>query len=184
MVDLLEMYAADDRFRYPRDGSVHLVAGDGSSRPRLLIVGDAPGAVDSTQQKPFRGRDGQVLRSLIKDVAGFRKGDWYGTYVLKHRVGKPHLMESIAGRDYLEAEHRLLGSPPVIVAVGSLAWETLGTPGMGGVKSWAGKPMAGPWGSTLCAMLHPRYGLKHPEVQDKIEEHWEALASWMKEAEL
>lgn len=185
LIDLLEMYAEDDRFKYPRDGSVRLVAGDGASRPKLLVVGDAPGAVDSTRQKPFTGRDGQILRSLLKDVGGFSKEDWWGTYLIKHRIeGKPYLVEAIAAREYVQAEHLLLGKPPVIVAVGSLAWQSLGTPGMGGLLSWAGKPMAGPWGSTLCAMLHPRYGLRHPEMQDKIESHWEHLAQWMKEVGL
>lgn len=183
MIDLLEMYADDDRFRYSRDGSVRLVAGDGSSRPKVLIVGDAPGAVDSTRQQPFLGRDGQVLRSLINDVAELGADDWWGTYLIKHRIdGKPPLlMESIAAVEYVQAEWQLLGKPPVIVTVGSLPWQALGKPELGGLLAYAGKPMTGRWGGTLCAMLHPRYGLRHPEYQDRIEGHWETLAQFMRE---
>lgn len=183
MVDLLELYRSDGRFSRVRAEGARLVPGNGSSHPFIMVVGDAPGAVDETAERPFAGRDGQILRSLIHDVAEIPKDAWWGTYLLKHRLARqPTVMESIAAAEYVEGEHNLIGKPAVVIAVGSMAWEAIGKPELGGVLSYAGKPMTGPWGARhLCAMLHPRYGLRYPELQDEIESHWENLAQVLRE---
>ena len=42
----------------------NLVFGEGSSDCQVLFIGEAPGAVEDQQVRPFVGRSGQLLRRL------------------------------------------------------------------------------------------------------------------------
>jgi uracil-DNA glycosylase family protein len=62
----------------------HVVFGEGSPTARLLIIGEAPGEGEDKAGRPFVGRAGQVLNSLL-DEAGIKREDIWITNTVKSR---------------------------------------------------------------------------------------------------
>lgn len=61
-----------------------VVFGEGSPTARLLIIGEAPGEGEDRAGRPFVGRAGQVLNSLL-DEAGIEREDIWITNTVKSR---------------------------------------------------------------------------------------------------
>lgn len=183
--DIYDAYRADRAFDHLRREHIVLVPGDGSYRPKVLIVGEAPGAMENTKKKPFVGASGLVLRSLIKDTAGLAPEDYFITNVVKYRPPgnrTPEWQEIEASKPYLRQEYAALGSPPVLVAVGGVAYAALRQPGSsGGILSLAGKPQTLSGGKALWPMIHPAYGLRNRDARPKMEAHWEQFGIWFRE---
>lgn len=187
MPDLAEIYDAyrtDPAFDHFRKEGVVLVPGEGSPRPSLLIVGEAPGAYENTCGRPFVGASGVALRSLIKDSAGLGPTDYFITNTVKYWPGPgnrtPDGDEIAASVPYLRQEFMALGAPPVVVAVGGVAKAALG-PGHPGVLNSAGRPLRmGGGHTTLWIMVHPSYGLRNKTFRPQMEKHWEYLGAWFR----
>ena len=45
-----------------------VVVGDGKLRPQILFIGEAPGAQEDIQGKPFVGRSGNILRNALQEL--------------------------------------------------------------------------------------------------------------------
>ncbi len=67
---------------YP--GATNLVFGEGSPSARLMFIGEAPGAEEDLQGRPFVGAAGQVLNNLLNKL-GLRREEVYITNVVKSR---------------------------------------------------------------------------------------------------
>jgi uracil-DNA glycosylase len=61
-----------------------VVVGDTPPRPRLLVVGEAPGANEDLEGRPFIGKGGQLLNQLMAE-AGLARADAAVLNVLKCR---------------------------------------------------------------------------------------------------
>jgi uracil-DNA glycosylase family 4 len=59
-----------------------LVFGAGNADAELMFVGEAPGAEEDRQGKPFVGRAGKLLDALLEEI-GLRRGDAFVANVLK-----------------------------------------------------------------------------------------------------
>lgn len=65
-----------------------LVFGDGNAnRPRLMLIGEAPGAQEALQGKPFVGKAGKNLTEFLTAV-GLLRSDLYISNVVKFRPTK------------------------------------------------------------------------------------------------
>ena len=64
--------------------ATNLVPGDGSPTADVMIVGEAPGASEDKQGRPFVGRAGRLLDELLAE-AGLERADVYITNVVKAR---------------------------------------------------------------------------------------------------
>lgn len=53
-------------------GRTNIVHTDGNQRARLMFVGEAPGADEDAQARPFVGRAGQLLTKIIEAI-GFKR---------------------------------------------------------------------------------------------------------------
>lgn len=62
----------------------HVVPGEGNPRARLVFVGEAPGADEDAQGRPFVGRAGQLLTKIITAM-GLRRSDVFICNTLKCR---------------------------------------------------------------------------------------------------
>lgn len=184
--DVYDAYRGDRAFDHLREPTgIVLVPGEGSSRPNVFIVGEAPGAMENVHKRPFVGASGQVLRSLIKDTAGMEEKDYFITNVLKYRPPNnrtPEPEEVAASLPYLRQEYAALGSPAVIVAVGGTAFNVFRSVAYrsGGVLKWAGKPLHS-GSKALWAMIHPSYGLRNRSARPTMEEHWTQFGIWYRE---
>ena len=109
-------------------GSIHknAVPGEGNTSARIMFVGEAPGADEDTQGRPFVGRAGQLLDKIITACGLKREDVWIGN-ILKcrppdNRDPKPE--EIIACIPYLQRQIELI-NPEIIVALGAHAAKTL-----------------------------------------------------------
>lgn len=185
LADVYEAYRSDRRFDHLRTEGIVMVPGEGSSRPKVFIVGEAPGAMENTLRRPFVGASGQVLRSLITDAARLTAEQYFITNAVKYRPPgnrTPTPEEATASLPYLRREFAALGGPAVIVAVGATAYAMFRPPQVnGGILRNAGKPLALAGGRALWPMIHPAYGLRNPDARPKMEEHWERFGDWFRE---
>jgi uracil-DNA glycosylase len=60
----------------------HAVPGEGNPRARILLVGEAPGALEDKQGRPFCGRAGKFLDGLL-DRCGLKRSDVFITNSVK-----------------------------------------------------------------------------------------------------
>jgi len=107
----------------------NVVLCDGTPSARVMVVGEAPGATEDEQGKPFVGRSGQLLIKLFGEI-GIERGDLYIANVLKCRPPEnrdPSRLEIAQCGAFLEAQIKFV-SPKVIVPVGNFATKyVLGT---------------------------------------------------------
>ena len=102
------------------------VPGEGNPHARLVFVGEAPGADEDEQGRPFVGRAGQLLDKIIAAM-GLKRSDVFICNVLKcrppdNRDPKPE--EIISCMPYLKAQLAAI-RPEIIVALGAHAAHTL-----------------------------------------------------------
>jgi uracil-DNA glycosylase len=185
LADIYEDYRADRSFDHLRTPGIVLVPGEGSSRPAVLIVGEAPGATENTERRPFVGASGRVLRSLITDVAGLRPDEYFITNTVKYRPPgnrTPTRSEMSASIPYLRREWATLGRPRIIVAVGGTALSALKpVHAKIGTLSHAGRAFPLAAGVELWPMIHPAFGLRNPNARPEMEKHWDAFGRQFRE---
>jgi uracil-DNA glycosylase family 4 len=150
------------------------VFGVGSIQPRLVFVGEAPGADEDQQGEPFVGRAGQLLTRII-EACTLRREDVYIANVLKCRPpdNRPPLPEEIANcRGYLERQLEVL-RPEFICCLGVTAAQTLlgSTLSIGKLRGrfhdYGGIPV-------LCT-YHPSYLLRNPAAKRDVWEDMQVL---------
>jgi len=102
------------------------VPGDGSPDADFMCVGEAPGANEDAQGKPFVGQAGQLLTKILAAI-DLRREDVFIANVLKHRPPgnrNPMPDEVVACSPYLVRQIELV-RPKVILALGTFAAQTL-----------------------------------------------------------
>jgi len=60
------------------------VQGQGPSDARIVVVGEAPGAVEDQTGVPFSGPSGELLNQMLQN-AGSKRSECYVTNVVKYR---------------------------------------------------------------------------------------------------
>lgn len=111
------------------EDSTRAVLSSGSSRARVMLVGEQPGDQEDRKGEPFVGPAGRVLAEAM-DQAGLSPDETYLTNAVKHfrhtERGKrrihqaPELRHLVACRPWLEAELAAV-DPDVVVCLGASA---------------------------------------------------------------
>jgi uracil-DNA glycosylase family 4 len=104
----------------------HAVPGEGNPDARIMFVGEAPGADEDAQGRPFVGRAGQLLDKII-NACGLKREDVFIGNILKCRPPDnrdPRAEEIISCLPYLQKQIEII-EPEVIVALGAHAARTL-----------------------------------------------------------
>lgn len=138
------------------------VFGVGNPASEIVFVGEAPGAEEDRQGKPFVGRAGQLLTDIIVKGMKMRREDVYICNVLKCRPPEnrdPNPEEVCRCEAYLLRQLDIL-RPKVICALGKYAAQTL-------LKSTAPvSRLRGQWWRyhdiPLRVTFHPAYLLRNP----------------------
>lgn len=102
------------------------VPGEGNPNAGLVCVGEAPGANEDEQGRPFVGQAGQLLTKILAAI-DLRREDVFICNVLKHRPpgNRNPLPEEVAAcSPYLVRQIAII-RPRVIVAFGTFAAQTL-----------------------------------------------------------
>jgi uracil-DNA glycosylase len=155
-------------------GGTQTVFGEGSSRAKVMFVGEQPGNDEDLQGRPFVGPAGKLLDKTLVE-AGIDRKDIYVTNVVKHfkwvRQGKrrihkkPSQAEINACRPWLEAEIALT-KPKVLVCLGASAAQAL----LGRdfrVSQRRGEFIESPLAPHVMATVHPSSILRAPDEETR-----------------
>jgi uracil-DNA glycosylase len=99
--------------------ATNLVPGEGTPTAEIMLVGEAPGANEDAQGRPFVGRAGQLLDELLAE-GGLAREQVFITNVVKARPPgnrDPRAAEVAHWMPYLEAQLALI-RPRLVVPLG------------------------------------------------------------------
>ena len=153
------------------------VFGEGSSKARVMLVGEQPGDQEDIQGHPFVGPAGKILDKALEE-AGIDRKEVYVTNAVKHfkweprgkrRIHKkPNSLEITACRPWLEAEIEVL-HPEVLVCLGATAAQSL----LGRqfkVSLQRGQWVESPLAPFVMATVHPSSLLRAPDDETRHRE--------------
>lgn len=206
--DLYDQYEQCEDWEHLRLPGINFVPGYGCrTQPRIMLVGEAPGAQENARLRPFCGPSGRVLGGLMElagirldeeqptdlaEAAGMgslfrRPANAFITNVVKYRPPgnrTPTVGEVLSSTPWIRAEWRVLGKPRVIVAIGATARSVF----------CGGMPETMPWGTPvwrraagvrpedrlwMVAQYHPAFGLRNPSHRPRMELHWEDMSRFL-----
>lgn len=161
-----------------KKGARNTVFADGNSKARVLILGEAPGAEEDREGRPFVGRAGQLLDRMFAAIGLSRtspdaESALYITNVMPWRPPgnrDPEPAEIAMMLPFVE-RHIALIDPQVIVVVGNTPLFAL--TGAKGILRARGT-WAEALGRPLLPMTHPAYLLRNPAAK---REAWADLQS-------
>lgn len=152
-----------------------VVFGDGPYLPPgelgVMIIGEAPGEDEDKQGRPFVGRSGRLIESLLKQAGMSRETVWITNTVKSRPVkleGKifknrpPTVKEQNACEIWWRNELNLL-KPKIIVCLGATAAKKVGGYKDFQITKDRGRWLPGPDGTELLVTFHPAYILRMQE---------------------
>jgi uracil-DNA glycosylase family 4 len=152
-------------------GRTHVVHTEGNRKARLMFVGEAPGADEDAQARPFVGRAGQLLTRIIEAIGLRREEVLIGNVNRCRPPGNrpPTPEEASICKPYLLREIAAV-KPEVIVVLGNTAMKNLLETHTGITR------LRGHFqdfkGSKVMPTFHPAYLLRDPT---KKRETWNDL---------
>ena len=148
--------------------SERIVPAEGPKDASIALVGEAPGAEEERQGRPFVGASGALLNQMLS-AAGIARSRCYVTNVVKVRPpnndfsvfyekrGRPS-SELLRWREELKRELAEV-KPNVIVALGAEALRALKEDENARIGDWRGSIIATPWGKVV-PTYHPALVLR------------------------
>ncbi len=103
----------------PLCGEANLVFGEGDVNCKVMFIGEAPGVNENRLHRPFVGRSGQLLDTMIEGL-GWKRADVYITNIIKR--GPPESRDPLpteiqAYKPYLTRQIAVI-DPNLIVTLG------------------------------------------------------------------
>jgi DNA polymerase len=105
----------------------NIVPGEGVPAPQVMVIGEAPGADEDAQGRPFVGPAGQLLDKMLASIGLSRQTNCFIANILKCRPPNnrdPEPDERAACIHFLESQIRLL-KPRAILCAGRVSAQTL-----------------------------------------------------------
>jgi DNA polymerase len=149
----------------------HVVHTEGNRKARLMFVGEAPGADEDAQARPFVGKAGQLLTKIIEAIGLKREEVLIGNVNRCRPPGNrpPTPEEASMCKPYILREIAIV-RPEVIVVMGNTAMHNL-LETREGITKLRGK-FQDYKGVKVMPTFHPAYLLRDPS---KKRETWEDL---------
>jgi len=153
------------------EARTHIVHTEGNRRARLMFIGEAPGADEDAQARPFVGRAGQLLTKIIEAIGLKREQVLIGNVNRCRPPGNraPTTEEASTCKPYLLREISIV-QPEVIVVLGNTAMKNL-LDTREGITRLRGR-FQDYKGIKVMPTFHPAYLLRDPS---KKRETWEDL---------
>ena len=152
-------------------GRTKIVHTTGNWKSRVLFVGEAPGANEDAEGKPFVGRAGQLLTKIIEAI-GLKREEVLIGNVNRCRPPQnrtPTIQEARTCRQFLMREIAV-ARPEIIVVMGNTATQNL-LDTKEGITKIRGK-FQDYYGIKVMPTFHPAYLLRDPS---KKRETWEDM---------
>lgn len=164
------------------------VPGEGSLDSEIVFIGEAPGAQEDKTGRPFVGRAGRLLESLLEEIGMKREDVWIGN-IIKHRPPgnrDPKPDEIGACEPYLTVQLRIL-QPKLIVTLGRFAMYYF----------YKGGKISRDHGNLIRVenskvdkdlfvfpVYHPAAGLRNGRFREALEEDFRRIPQILKQIEL
>ena len=149
-----------------KETAKQLCFADGNPNARVMLIGEAPGAEEDRQGKPFVGPSGQLLDRMLGQIGLDRTSTWITNVIYWRPPGNrpPTTGEIAVCLPFLERQIELL-DPAVILFVGGIAAKALLNRSEG-VTKLRGRPFtyATADGREIPCLVtfHPAYLLRQP----------------------
>lgn len=153
------------------EGRTKIVHSEGNPNADLVFVGEAPGANEDAEGRPFVGRAGQLLNKIIEAIGMKREDVFIGNINRCRPPGNrtPTLAEAHTCRPFLLREIAVI-RPKVIVVLGNTATQNLLDTKVGITKLRG--TFQDYYGVKVMPTFHPAYLLRDPT---KKRETWEDM---------
>lgn len=159
----------------------NLVFGEGNINCSVMFIGEAPGANEDREKRPFVGRGGQLLRKNIRAI-GWKEEDVYITNIVKRRPpeNRDPLPEEIAAyKPYLTRQIEII-NPKIIIPLGRFSMnyflpEAKITRDQGTAFRVHGR--------IILPFFHPAAALRNPAVMKQFEAGFSKLPRLLKKLE-
>ncbi len=140
------------------------VPGEGPLDAKLFFIGEAPGAQEDKTGRPFVGRSGELLISMIEQI-GLSREEVFITSILKSRPPnnrKPKSSEIDICRPYVEQQIEIV-NPQIIVLLGGVAISSI-------IGPWKVSEAHGRFyeanNRTFFMTYHPAAALRFPRIKE------------------
>jgi len=158
--------------------SKNFVPGEGPLNPDIMLIGQAPGANEDIQRRPFVGRSGQLLDRLLKETKIGRKNVYITSVVqffpFKNR--EPSKVEMALCKPFIERQISVI-KPRYIVLLGRIAARTI--LGEESVSENRGRIMTRD-GINYLITLHPSAVLRFPKNEPLLKDDLKTVAEELK----
>jgi DNA polymerase len=155
------------------------VFGAGSADPRVVLVGEAPGAEEDRRGLPFVGPAGHLLDELMQSAGLSRKTNVFICNVLKCRPpgNRDPLPTEVAACDPLLRRQLEILQPQMLIALGRFAAQSLTGEDLSMARLRC--RMHDHHGVPLIATYHPAYVLRNPAARPQVEADFREAALQM-----
>lgn len=154
-----------------RDTATNLVFADGNPEAPLMLIGEAPGAEEDREGKPFVGASGRLLDRMLGSIGLDRHGSGWGSFYVTNIVTwrppgnrNPTDSEVALSLPFLR-RHIALVRPRLMLLLGAVAVRSL-TGAREGITRLRGRwfelAVEGLGTVPALATLHPAYLLRNP----------------------
>ena len=162
-----------------------LVFGEGPQRPRLMLIGEAPGEQETLQGRPFVGKAGQNLDHFLA-LAGLCREEIYISNAVKLRPTKTGKTGRLSNRPPTKDEIALF-RPWLLREITEVAPQMIATLGNVPLRAVTGRSLtigevhgqvidAGETGLPLFALYHPASLIYNRALSEVYEQDVRALA--------
>jgi uracil-DNA glycosylase len=148
------------------EGANSMVFGEGSLDSKVIFIGEAPGADEDIQGRPFVGRSGRLLTRTIEEC-GIKRSEVFITNIVKCRPPNnrtPSINEINKGLECILQYEIDIIKPTLIAPLGACALRGL-IPEAKSISSMLGKTFETKYGKIL-PIYHPAYVLRNPYAKD------------------
>lgn len=149
------------------------VPGEGSSNAKVVFIGEAPGKQEAKTGRPFVGRSGQLLRSLIGNI-GLSENEVFITSPVKYLPDRrtPTRADIVHGRIHLLKQLAAI-NPRIVVLLGSVAAQALFGESVSVTKKHGSRVKKE--GRVYFFTFHPAAGLRFPKAKQSLLEDFQEL---------
>lgn len=191
-----QIYRGPVAFRVPRCGACGILKlcnspkmpVSGKGKKKILIVGEAPGANEDAQNRPFVGDAGQLLQSALRRVGIDMRDDCWITNSLICRPPKnrkPTDKEIAYCRPNVDKAIREL-QPEIIIPLGEVAMKSVIKPlwkgSIGKATRWVGwKIPSQKLNTWICPNYHPSF-IMRLQKSNRAEVSMLLFETWLREA--
>jgi len=154
------------------------VPGEGNPSAKIVFVGEAPGREEAKTGRPFVGRAGKLLRSLIKEI-GLSEKEVYITNPVKYlpKIGTPSKDDISHGKIHLQKQLEII-KPKLVALLGNVAQKAIFDKPIPILKSHGSIVKAG--GREYFITIHPSAGLRFKKFRKILESDFKKLKTLVK----